>query len=234
MPTIAEAEAQIQADNRPVLFLDTCIYLDIIRATDRCLDGCVRSGWELLALLTAVPPQCTLVAASMIPTEWNDNAQKVQDEVNGKLKKIQEQAGMFHEACSALGISLTFGRPVYSSVGLIERLHDLSKELLERSIILDEDAGCNSRGLNRVRRKIPPAERSTEAKDCVIVEEYLELTRQLHAKGFANKRVFCTSNKRDFGESGGNNLHPTLAAEFDMIDLRFTTNLPHAVYELTH
>ena len=76
----------------------------------------------MLALLTAVPPQCTLVAASMIPTEWKDNAQKVRDEVIGKLKKIQEQASMFHDACSTLGISLTFGRPVYSSIGLIERL----------------------------------------------------------------------------------------------------------------
>ena len=84
MPTIAEAEAQIRADDRPVLFLDTCIYLDIIRATDRCLKGFVQSGSDLLALLMAVPPQCTLVAASMIPTEWKDNAQKVRDDVNGE------------------------------------------------------------------------------------------------------------------------------------------------------
>ena len=96
MPTIAEAEAQIRADDRPVLFLDTCIYLDIIRATDRCLKGFVRSGSELLGLLTAVTPRCTLVAASMIPTEWKDNAQKVRNEVNGNLGKIQDRAVMFH------------------------------------------------------------------------------------------------------------------------------------------
>jgi len=37
MPTIAAAEVQLRADNRPVLFLDTCILLDIIRATLRFL-----------------------------------------------------------------------------------------------------------------------------------------------------------------------------------------------------
>jgi hypothetical protein len=230
MPTIAEAQIQIQADNRPVLFLDTCIYLDIIRATDRCLDGCVRSAWELLGLLTAVPPQCVLVAASMIPTEWKDNAQKVRDEINGKLKKIQDQAGMFHEACSTLGISLTFGRPVYSSIALIERLHDLSKELLDRSIELEMNATIWKCGGDRHVSKLPPG----EFKDCVIVEECLELTRQLRENGFASRCVFCTANMKDYGESGGKKLHPTLAAEFAKIDLSFTSDLPWAVHAVTH
>ena len=233
MPTIAEAEAQIRADDRPVLFLDTCIYLDIIRATDRCLKGFVQSGSDLLALLMAVPPQCTLVAASMIPTEWKDNAQKVRDDVNGNLGKIQERASMFHEACGILGISPGFGRPSYAGVGLVERLHDLSKELLDRSVQLGNDSQSTLRGVNRVVCKIPPSKQGGELKDCVIVEEYMGLTRQLRANGFTSKCVYCTSNMKDYGDQNGK-LHPALDAEFGTIDLRFTSNLPHAVYELTH
>jgi hypothetical protein len=33
MPSIADAAAQLRADNHPVLFLDTCVIVDIIRAT---------------------------------------------------------------------------------------------------------------------------------------------------------------------------------------------------------
>ncbi len=59
MPNIAAAEAQLRADDRPVLFLDTCILLDIIRATYRCLgSGYVQRADELRTMLMFDPPQC--------------------------------------------------------------------------------------------------------------------------------------------------------------------------------
>jgi hypothetical protein len=233
MPTIAEAEARIREGNRPVLFLDTCIYLDIIRAPDRSLKGYVQSGLDLLGLLTEDTPRCTLVAVSMIPREWTDNAEQVRDEENGRLMKLQKPADMFHDTCSTLNITPPFGRPNYSSVGMIERLHEVSKKLLDRSMLLDKDDACRLRGVDRVVFKIPPAEHSKEVKDCVIVEECLELTRQLRANGFTSKCVFCTSNTKDYGEPGGK-LHPILDTEFVAIDLLFTSNLPWAVHEVTH
>src|SRR5262245_24098264 len=158
MPSITAVEAQLRADDRPVLFLDTCILLDLIRATYRCLGvGYVQGAVELHTLLTSNPPQCALIVASMVPTEWADNAPKVRDEVQSHLKKIQDQAVHFHEACAILGITLTFGRPSYSAVGLAERLYDFSKALLDGSIRLDGDAGCVSRGYERVVGKTPPS-----------------------------------------------------------------------------
>jgi hypothetical protein len=54
MPSIAATEAQLRADDRPVLFLDTCILLDIIRATYRCLGaGYVQRAADLGGLLTS-------------------------------------------------------------------------------------------------------------------------------------------------------------------------------------
>jgi hypothetical protein len=64
-------------------------------------------------------------------------------------------------------------------------------------------------------------------KDCVIVEEYLELTRQLRAIGFTKKCVFCTSNVNDYGPP-----HPALVTDFAAVNLIFTTNLPWAVHEI--
>jgi hypothetical protein len=68
-------------------------------------------------------------------------------------------------------------------------------------------------------------------KDCVIVEECLELSRQLRANAFARKCAFCTSNIDDYGDPGGG-LHPILAAEFAAVNLTFTANLPWAVHEI--
>ncbi len=167
----------------------------------------------------------------MVPTEWSDNAPIVKDEVQSHLTKIQNQALHFHDACATLGITLTFGRPFYDGVRLAESLYDLSKTLLDSSIHLDRDAGCDSRGVGRVAAKKPPSKQGGEVKDCVIVEECLELTRQLRANGFARKCAFCTSNMEDYGGPGGG-LHPSLAAEFAAVSLTFTANLLWAVHEI--
>ncbi|MBV8399512.1 MAG: hypothetical protein JOZ17_12340 [Acetobacteraceae bacterium] len=137
----------------------------------------------------------------------------------------------FHEACVALGIGLTFGRPFYPGASLADRLYDLSKALLDGSVRLDPDVGCLARGFGRVLAKTPPSRQGGEVKDCVIVEECLELTWQLRVNGFARMCVFCTSNTDDYGAAGGG-LHPTLAAEFAAVGLNFTSNLPWAVHEV--
>jgi hypothetical protein len=229
MPSIAQVEAQLRANGRPVLLLDTCILLDIIRATMGCLGvRLVDRATQLHAMLTSTPPSCSLVVASMVPTEWNNNASNIANEVRAHLDKIQDQAIHFHEACNSLGIVLGYGRPSYPRANLHTRLRDLSEHILNLAIRLDPDDKCASRAVARVVGNMPPSQRGTEMKDCVIVEEYLEIARQLRASGFTGKCVFCTSNVNDYG-----NPHPPLASEFAAVNLTFTSNLEWAMHQLT-
>ncbi|MCI0464824.1 MAG: hypothetical protein L0Z62_48490, partial [Gemmataceae bacterium] len=178
MPSIAVVEAQFRLDNRPVLFLDTCVLLDVIRATLRCLGThYVRSAVELRGLLTANPPACALAVASVVPTEWNNHAAHTRDEVRRHLAKIQDQAAHFHGACHSLGIALGYGVPAYPAANLAGRLFDLSGELLALATRLDPDGGCSTRAIGRVVANLPPSRQGGEMKDCVIVEDCLELTR---------------------------------------------------------
>jgi hypothetical protein len=228
MPSIAEAEAQVRAADRPVLFLDTCVLIDIIRATLRCLGtNYVQRAIELRGFLTGAPPSCTLVVASMVQTEWHNNAPNTREDVRSHLIKIQTQAQHFHDACGVLGLGLGYGLPAYPAGNLHDRLFDLSAQILGLAICLDPDGGCATRAIGRVLANLPPSRQGGEMKDCVIVEEYLELTRQLRANGFARKCVFCTSNTNDSGAPD-----PRLAADFAAVNLIFTTNLPWAVHEI--
>jgi len=68
-------------------------------------------------------------------------------------------------------------------------------------------------------------------KDCTILEEYLEVSRQVRQAGFAKKLVFCTSNTKDYCQTGGG-LFPALAAEFQTVGLVFTHDLPWAAHEV--
>lgn len=229
MPSIADTEARLRAEDRPVLFLDTCVFVDIIRATLRCMGtSLVSRAIELRTLLNAAPPGgCALVASSMVRAEWNNNAPPTRDEVQRHLVKIQDQAEHYHHACGALGVPLGFGLPAYPAANLAVRLFDLSQEVLNLAIHLDPDGACAVRGMGRVGANLPPSRQGGEMKDCVIVEECLELTRLLRANGFTKKCVFCTSNTNDYGPP-----HPNLATDFAAVQLTFTSGLAWAVHAI--
>jgi hypothetical protein len=232
MPSITDAANHVLAAGVPVLFLDTCSILDVIRAPARNLANCVEAATELLALATVSPAQCSLIVGSFVPTEWSDHEQEVLDLLNGHLQRMEDQARHFHGLCTHLGIPLAFGQPQYGASGLVPRLHDLSRQILRASIALDSHDDTMSRAYNRVaitRRR--PCRRGGELKDCTIFEECLEVCRQLHGGGFTRKMVFCSSNTDDYCAPGVTP-HPDVANDCGAVGLVFTTSLPWAVHEL--
>ena len=129
--------------------------------------------------------------------------------------------------------AVPFGRAGYAHWGLVEKLRDLSQRILDGAIQLGADQESRAKAVERVISNRPPSRKRGEVKDCAIIEECLATCRKSQAAGFAGKRVFCTSNTRDYCETGGR-LHPALESEFIACDLTFTTNLPWAVHEITH
>lgn len=230
MPSIDAVASQILGAGVPVLFLDTCILLDVIRSTSRCLPHYTERASALLTRATSAPPDCLIIISSIVPQEWRAHAQGVTDEVNRHLAKMQEQSSHLHDACDVLGIDPDFGRASYESLGLAERLRDLAGQLLNAAIGLDADDVSKAKAGDRIINKIPPSRKGGEFKDCVILEESLAVCQRLQAAGFERKRVYCTSNTDDYCES--KRLHPALAVEFAAVGLTFTTNLPWAVSEI--
>ena len=232
MPSIADTAARVAAAGVPVLFLDTCNILDVIRAPVRNLTGCVEAATELVAGVTAVVPRLALVVGSFVPTEWADNAPGVPATLTRHLSRMDEQAGHFHDLCGHLGIGLSFGRSRYSATALADRLHDLSRELLDAAVVLDRHPDTSGRAFDRVtvtRRR--PCRNGSELKDCTIFEESLEVCRRVAGASPAPRMVFCSSNTSDYCD--GNVVpHPDIAADCAAVGLVFTTTLPWAVAEL--
>jgi hypothetical protein len=104
MPSFADTVAQVAAAGVPVLFLDTCSVLDIIRAPipERKLVGCVEAATELIAQATAAPPLCSIIVGSFVPAEWGKNTQPVLAELERRLKRMDEEAELFHKLCGHL------------------------------------------------------------------------------------------------------------------------------------
>jgi hypothetical protein len=234
MPSIADIVAQVQAVGLPVLFADTCILLDVIRAPLRPaqLPGCVEAAQQLIQLLTIPPARCTLVTASFVPREWLTHAGSEADNLRAHLTEIDDEAERLHQFCGLVGITPPFPNTGYRLLSLAERLQDLSRGLLDVALRLDPDVDCIVRAHERAANHRPPSLKGGEVKDATIVEECLDVSRRLQAVGFSPKRVFCTSNTNDYCGRSSSRQHPSLAVEFRAAALEFTTNLPWAVNEL--
>lgn len=233
MPRIDEAVARIQAADMPVLFADTCILLDVIRTPRRPaeLRGCIEAASELLERATVPPVRCTVVVASFVPGEWLVHARPEADSLREHLGRIDDEAERLHGFCGLMGINPPFPRAEYRRLSLAEGLHDLSRRLLDVALQLVPDHDCIFRAYGRASHYTPPSLKGGEVKDSTIIEECLEVSRRLEAAGFTRKRVFVTSNRRDYCEAGSH-LHPFLSADFAAAGLGFATSLPWAVSEI--
>jgi hypothetical protein len=232
MPTITAVADHIIAADLPVLFVDTCILLDVIRSIKRKLKNCASQAQGLHNAATVVPRQCVIVVSHLVQHEWGVHQQELLDEATRHLIDLEEHSGHFHDACGVLGIAPGFARANYAAHDVSVRLRDLSHQLLNCALVVEQDNECSNRAITRVIQNVPPSKKGGEAKDCTILEEYLAVARRLHAAGFQKKRVFCTSNTNDYCKGGA--LHPKLAGEFAPIDLRFTSNLSWGFHDVTH
>lgn len=232
MPSIADTVARVAAAGVPVLFLDTCSVLDVIRAPVRSLSDVVEATTNLLAMTTATAPQCNLVVGSLVPGEWQTHDKTVVEELTRHLNRLDSQAGHIHDLCRHLGISLGFGPSQYETSGIVTRLHDLSRDLLRSALVIDAQQQTQDRAFHRVVfDKRRPCRKGGELKDCVVFEECLEVCRQLQAISFPRKLVFCSSNTGDYCDPG-ETPHPDVAADCAAVGMVFTTTLRWAVSEL--
>jgi hypothetical protein len=67
-------------------------------------------------------------------------------------------------------------------------------------------------------------------KDCVIIENYLQLIKRARTDGFTQKSVFLTSNTDDYRK--GTTLHPDLSGDFQRLALTFAINYSHARFSI--
>lgn len=233
MSTIADVVTRVQTVDVPVLFVDTCSLVDVIRAPLRFyeLRGCIEAAQELLQLVAAQPIHCILVVASFVPDEWLAHAGTETDKLRKLLIETDEQAGRLHDFCGLAGITPPFPQTGYRLLPLADRLHDLSRQLLDSALRLDPDQDCIIRAHGRASAYLPPSRKGGEVKDSTIIEECLEVCRCLQGVGFPRKQVFCSSNVKDYCETG-TRLRQNLAIDFGAVNLGFAASLHWAVHEI--
>jgi len=229
MPQIGAAAAGLLGTPVPVLLADACALLDIIRAPARNSAPHLLAVQKVASALTATPPGCQVVTASITRKEFTDHREEERKRLAKHIDDLEQTAAQFHQACQAVTIPVSASG--FVAAGLPAALLNLAQGLLDSSVTLDPDNPTLARAYQRVIDSRRPAQHGA-IKDSVMLEEYLELTRQLRAGGFTLPIVFLSSNPDDFCEGGARALHPDLQAEFAPLNLGFCMVWPAAVQQL--
>ncbi|EJY0884548.1 PIN domain-containing protein [Vibrio cholerae] len=216
----------IAESNKPVLFLDTCVLLDVIRVSSR--DGANVNTISTVNDLVNTDSMW-LIISDVVNSEWLQNVDKVYSEADNHLKSLGKGLVQFQSALAQLPSLGTFSytkRP--HDYNIPSLLKDLSNQLREKALVIDFDTECAGKAMLRVvSNKAPSALGKDESKDCTIYEHYLELGKQLRAASFSNEIVFASSNKADFGEP--EKLRAPIDSELSELNIRFVNSLPWAL-----
>lgn len=216
----------------PVLCVDTCTILDVIRDVTRETVNLadVQAG---LSLLHAAETQTKLVIlmAEQVSAELSDNLSDVEQEAERKLGKFVAQSQRIHEIVTAFGATGVLNTTHFN--GHVGRAKVVLNRWKNIALTAQSDKDVAGRAFARVMAPRTPARKGKESmKDCVVIETYLEAARQLRAAGLSSPIVFASSNTKEYHAPNTSHLQPDIAADFSVVVMDFAPNFGAAKYSL--
>jgi hypothetical protein len=223
--------ATIVTSGLPILCLDTCSILDIMRDLNR---ETVREHESVAAhdLLTAMESNLLIsVIAPQVTFEIGENSTTVEDEANKGLAKLRRTLVRIDGVIAAFG-----GRGRMETAhldGHVTRARALVDRWIAAATPIDQPATIADRALRRLNDARTPSRKGKEStKDCVIIENYIDFVDEFRKAGGTSKAVFVSSNTKDYAGDVGVTLKSDLAVEFTTIGLEYAPNLSAAKHSL--
>ncbi|UAY91385.1 DUF4935 domain-containing protein [Pectobacterium polaris] len=216
--------------NLPILCLDTCVFLDLIRdvTRDSILVNNIKAGVDLLSKAEAHNSVIVLMA-EQVKLELSDNEQSVEDELTTSLRRFKSRVKKVSDIVSAFGFNGEL------SIDNLDGHVSRAKNILERwkriSYLVPQNTAIVTSAYRRVSLSITPARKGKDSmKDCVVTETYLDISRELRELGLTAPIVFSSSNTKDYFIS--NKLADDLATDFSRYDIQYSTGLGEAKHLL--
>ena len=224
--------ASLATLNAPVLCVDTCTVLDVIRDITRetVTPGDALAG---LALLAAAETGAALIVlmAEQVSLELASHVAGVEEEALNGLKRFQAQIQRIHD------VTVAYGALGPLQVGHISGHVGRAGPVLDRWMNIarpvPHNDGVASRALRRVNAPRTPARNGKESmKDCVIVEAYIEAASQLRFAGLTAPIIFASSNTREYHAPNTTHIQLDIAADLSAVGVEYAPNFGAAKHFL--
>ena len=227
--------ARLAGADVPILLVDTCSILDIVRAPvrDQLRTHDIDAAHTLIGRAVGAPPTVTIVITEQIIREFRANIDAVETETHEALKKAAHRFAAILDRMQALSPDDRIPAATdLLSLGFPQRGRHLAEQIVQTSSVLSDHPDDLERAYHRVMLVTPPATKARQSiKDCRIIESYLRLAFTLRSSGFSRNIVFTTSNTRDY-QQNHRTLHPALRVDFDSVSLEYAPNWSAARHEI--
>jgi hypothetical protein len=229
--SIEDVATAILSAPAPLLLLDTCALLDIIRFAhpDRDLQSknLVSAAITISQRAQAQPRGLWTCAAQQVEKEWSEHCDSVAADVTRKHQDLERRLARIGTAAQTIGIP-QISLPDLHQLDLASKLRATALGLLRTAEVVSEDADTIPRAWQRVCLAVAPAAKGKqEMKDCVIWEQYVALATRLRKESFTAPIIFASSNVTDYGSPGQH--HEVLSQELTAAKITFTTDLAWAL-----
>lgn len=229
-PKVDEIVSSILCQPAPVIFLDTCIILDIVRMLYRkeIDEEIIKSTKDLIVRSKSEPKKIWLLTSEIVEIEWKNNIDAVIGEFRSEIRKLKKTLIRLESILTDAfpGTNITY--PDVATLHIDASLRFFSENLLKSSMSFLNDEECLTKSTLRViYNKAPASKGKSEPKDCMIIEHYMKISKRLNENNFSGKCIFVTSNKNDYGRPS--NIKEPLNDEFDSVGLTYVDNIAWAI-----
>lgn len=215
---------RIAAAGLPVLCIDTCSLLDIIRDPSRetALPHNAAAAMNLVQLMEG-GSSVTCLLADQVRSELATHQQSVTDEATRGMQKMRESIERVDGLVSAFAPHVRtdirhWSDHVANAVAVIQRW-------VGASVAAPQSPDVPMRAYSRVMHARAPARKGKDSlADCVVLETYIEAAAQLRQRGMKTPIVLLSSNVQDYTAPPSRSvLHPDLQSEFNSFGVAYAT-----------
>lgn len=212
----------------PVLCVDTCAVLDLMRDPTReaALPRIRKAGLDLVDL--AEQGGLAILLADQVALEFAANEADVREEASRALRKLRQQVERIDKLAGV------YGAQGAAEMGHlddhVERARAVVGRLMDVAIRVTPSNDIPGKAMVRVNEARAPAAKGKESfKDCVVFETYLEAGAQLRAGGCQSPIVFVSFNPKEYFDPGsGSVLKADIAHDLATLDMGFAVSMEHA------
>lgn len=218
-------------DNLPIVFLDTCVYLNLLNSfyQKNLPDNYVNACLDIMHLHKK---NCYMLTCTKIVEEFDRNIDTVTDNLRKEIVKSHDTINNtvnfinhFHSST----LSIPSEQILSASVtGIMKKT---AFGLLNIGGLIPHDGEHLKKAMERIMElRAPSRKGKAEPGDCLIIEVFFDLCHRLRQRGFTQKIAFITYNKDDFGTHGS--LKEPLNHEFEQYGADFYSDINHLVHDI--
>lgn len=230
MSLTQEQVSEIARLGSPVLCVDTCILLDIIRDLTGDAMNASNANAAVSLLRAASAQRLIVLIAEQVSLELTKNRSSVEARASDSLEQFIKNAKRMHEVGEIFGAQGFFEASHLK--GHVGRTQSVLDGWISVAVVVPENDGVAARGSVRARTARAPAKPGkASVEDCTVIEAYLEAADLLRKAGHTRPIIFASSNTRDFYDST-RRVPPDLAQDLSAVGLEYQPNLGGARHAL--